>query len=55
MDEGYDGPPVESHENIPPENGFTAENGDHDSEEKPVSILDLEVKPPQGFRPRHPR
>ena len=54
MEEHFDAPPVENHENGAPENGFPDENGDH-GDEKPVSILDLQVKPPQGFRPRFPR
>ena len=54
MEEHFDAPPVENHENGAPENGFPDENGDH-GDDKPVSILDLQVKPPQGFRPRFPR
>lgn len=55
MEENFEGPPEEIQENGDPENGYPAENGDHNDEEKPVSILDLEVKPPQSFRPRYPR
>lgn len=55
MEENFDASPIENQENGAPENGFPDENGDHGSDEKPVSILDLQVKPPQGFRPRFPR
>jgi hypothetical protein len=35
------------------ENHKPSENGDGDAP-KPVSIFDLELKPPPGFRPRVP-